>query len=325
MLCIINKYTDPYFNLAAEEYAFNMLNEDIFILWRNSPAVIIGKFQNAIAEINLDYVKENKIAVVRRMSGGGAVFHDLGNLNYTFIQNNSKGTFQSFSKPILEVLQKLKVNAQFEGRNDLTIDGIKFSGNAQYIHNKKILHHGTLLFSSQMTNLSEALKVNPIKFTDKAVKSVRKRVTNISEHLKSPITVEEFCDLIMKHIMQNNADAVSYDFTEEDITAINKLKKNKYNTWEWNFGRSPQYSFKKMIHTQGGNIEIALNIENGIITSMKLYGDFFANQDQEIEKLEKLFENQQYSEANILRILNRINIEEYIYKITNLDFFKLMI
>ena len=183
MLCIKNDNTNPYFNLAAEEYVLRNFKENCFMLWRNRPSIIVGKHQNTLAEINVDYVKEKNIDVVRRLSGGGAVFHDLGNLNFTFIKNAEKEEalvdFKKYVEPVLEVLQHLGVNAKFEGRNDIMIDGKKISGNAEHVFKKRVLHHGTLLFSSQMADLSNALKVNPLKYQDKGGKSVRSRVTNL--------------------------------------------------------------------------------------------------------------------------------------------------
>ena len=244
MLYIYNKNTNPYFNLAAEEYVLKEFQEECFMLWRNEPSIIVGKNQNTLAEINLDYVRQHKIPVVRRLSGGGAVFHDLGNLNFTFIVNedvSSFSDFRRFTQPIIDVLRKLSINAEFSGRNDITIDGKKISGNAQYYYKNRILHHGTLLFSSSITDLSAALKVRPVKFEDKGVKSVSKRVTNISEHLKEPITIEQFIDLIMNHIREQTRGSEMYEFTQEDIEKIEKLVREKYSTWEWNFGTSPDY------------------------------------------------------------------------------------
>src|SRR5690606_616070 len=183
MLCISHPYTDPYFNLAVDEYIFKHFDEDCFMLWRNDNAIIVGKHQNTLAEINLDYVQEKNIKVVRRMSGGGAVYHDLGNLNFTFTKTGKERglvDFKYYTAPILEVLNELGVNAQFEGRNDLLIDGKKFSGNAEYVLKNKVLHHGTILFSSHMPDISGALKANPLKFKDKAVKSIPKPVTNVT-------------------------------------------------------------------------------------------------------------------------------------------------
>jgi lipoate---protein ligase len=288
MLCIQDQHTDPYFNLAAEEYVLKNFSEDCFMLWRNAPSIIVGKHQNTLAEINIDYVKDNNIKVVRRLSGGGAVFHDLGNLNFTFIVSGEDGNlvdFRKFTKPILEVLQKLGVEARFEGRNDLTINGLKFSGNAEHVYHKRTLHHGTLLFSAIMSDLAQALKVNPLKFTDKAVKSVRSRVTNISEHLKHPMDVEAFSHMIMDHIKENYGGDRVYAYSEDDIRAIEKLRDEKYSQWEWNYGYSPKYMFEKGVRTNGGNLEYHINAAHGVITEIKIHGDFFHRYDiDEVEK-----------------------------------------
>jgi lipoate---protein ligase len=288
MLCIQDQHTDPYFNLAAEEYVLKNFSEDCFMLWRNAPSIIVGKHQNTLAEINLDYVKANDIKVVRRLSGGGAVFHDLGNLNFTFIVSGEDGNlvdFRKFTKPILEVLQKLGVEARFEGRNDLTINGLKFSGNAEHVYHKRTLHHGTLLFSAIMSDLAQALKVNPLKFTDKAVKSVRSRVTNISEHLKHPMDVEAFSHMIMDHIRENYGGDRIYAYSDDDIRAIEKLRVEKYSQWEWNYGYSPRYMFEKGVRTNGGNLEYHINAAQGVITEIKIHGDFFHRYDiDEVEK-----------------------------------------
>ena len=322
MLCIFNNSNDAYFNMAVEEYVFTHFSDDIFMLWRNEPAIIVGLFQNSLAEINLDYVKEKNIKVVRRLTGGGAVFHDLQNLNFTFVESNSKGNFRTFTQPIIEVLNGIGVDARFEGRNDLMIDGRKFSGNAQCVSNGRMLHHGTLLFDTAMTDMSNALKVNPLKFEDKAVKSVRKRVTNISEHLKSPMTVLQFADLIMKHIMETRTNCQLYEFTEEDLAAIKKLRDEKYSTWEWNFGHSPKYSFSKMIRTAGGNIELHLQIENGIISAVKIYGDFFAK--REVSDFEKLLIGVRHEKDAVADLLTKVNPENYFMGITGEDIINVM-
>ncbi|AIS51450.1 lipoate-protein ligase LplJ [Thermoanaerobacter kivui] len=317
MLYIYNKNTNPYFNLAAEEYILKEFKDECFMLWRNGPSIIVGKNQNTLAEINLDYVREHKIPIVRRLSGGGAVFHDLGNLNFTFIVNDdvsSFSDFRRFTQPIIDVLRKLSVNAEFSGRNDLTIDGKKFSGNAQYYYKNRILHHGTLLFSSSITDLSAALKVRPIKFEDKGVKSVSKRVTNISEHLKEPITIEQFIDLIMNHIREQSGGNELYEFTQEDVEKIEKLVREKYSTWEWNFGTSPDYSFKNEKKFAGGTVEVNLNVEKGIIKDIKIYGDFFGKYD--VSELENLLKGVKHSEEEIRKVLSNIDINDYFASIT---------
>lgn len=313
MLCIRRKNTNPYFNLAAEEYVLKNIDDECFMLWRNEPCIVVGKHQNTLAEINLEYVKEHNIPVVRRLSGGGAVFHDLGNINFTFIkkdENENLINFRKYTEPILEVLKLLKIDAKFEGRNDLTIDGKKFSGNAEHVWKNKVLHHGTLLFSSQINDLSAALKVDPAKFADKAVKSVRSRVTNISEHLIEPMNVMEFYELIMNHIITTHPEIKLYEFTDEDNLKINQLVESKYNTWDWNFGYSPKYNFNKKSNSVAGNIEITMDVNNGIIQDIKIYGDFFNKTD--ISELENSIKNLPHDYNTLYNKLSDLNIENYI-------------
>ena len=311
MLLIYNEITNPYFNLAMEEYLLKNFNEDMFILWRNENAVIVGKNQNTLSEINLDYIKEHSIPVVRRQSGGGAVFHDLGNINFTFIANNndSFSDFKRFTTPIIDLLKTLDINAEFSGRNDLLIDGCKFSGNAQYNYKNRVMHHGTLLFSSQITDLSNALKVKPIKFEGKGVKSVKSRVTNISDHLKEPLNILEFKDLIINYLEKINTDNKHYTLSELDIENINKLVEEKYSTWDWNFGNSPKYTLYNELKYPGGNVEFNLNVDKGIIKDIKFFGDFFGKYD--ISTVEDLLINTKHEENNLREILNSININDY--------------
>lgn len=310
MLCINDQHIDPYFNLAAEEYVLKNITDEVFMLWRNEPAIIVGKFQNTLAEINLDFVQQNNIKVVRRQTGGGAVFHDLGNLNFTFVDNSTSGNFRTFTQPILDVLQTMGIDARFEGRNDLTIDGKKFSGNAQCVHNNRMLHHGTLLFSATMSNLSAALQANPLKFEDKAVKSIRSRVTNISEHLKDDMTVLEFRRLVMQHIVQSIPNCQPYEYTPYDIEQIQRLRDEKYSTWDWNFGSSPRYTFSKLVRTTGGNVEVHLSTANGCISELKIYGDFFFIKD--IGELEAALTGCKHEPATIQSALENLPLDDYV-------------
>jgi lipoate-protein ligase A len=291
--------------------------EDVFMLWRNEPCIIVGKHQNTLAEINIDFVKEKNIPVVRRITGGGTVFHDLGNINFTFIKNGVEEKlvdFRKFTLPIIEVLQQLGIEARFEGRNDLTIDGKKFSGNAEHVHKNRVLHHGTMLFASDLSQLSDALKVDPLKFTDKAVKSVKSRVTNISSHLEKPMDVIGFKDLIQNHLNEKFRDITFYQFSEEDKTKIYELVKTKYNTWEWNFGYSPQYNFKRQFKADGGNIEVNLEVKNGIIEKAKIYGDYFSLRDT--AEIEELLVNQPHNPEIISQKLANIDIDLYFKHVT---------
>ncbi|HET8753588.1 MAG TPA: lipoate--protein ligase [Salinimicrobium sp.] len=325
MLCIKHHSTDAYFNIATDEFIFKHLKEDCFMLWRNDNAIIVGKHQNSNAEINVEYVKEKGIKVVRRLSGGGAVYHDLGNLNFSFTRTGDSDEmvdFQRYTKPILEVLQSLGVNAKFEGRNDLTIDGKKFSGNAEHVVKNKILHHGTLLFSSEMKDISGALKVNPLKYTGRAVKSVPNRVTNISDHLEEKITLDEFTAKIMDYITSTFEDAKMYEFTEEDLKKIQELRDTKYSTWQWNFGYSPEYNFKNGARTPGGTIEMNMNVEKGIIKDVKIYGDFFHIKD--IEPIEGALENTRHDEKAIRDVLQQFDLKEYFSNISEDDLVSIM-
>lgn len=311
MLLINNTSTNAYFNLAMEEYFLKNTTEDVFMLWRNESAIIVGKNQNTLSEINYEYVKENNIKVVRRQSGGGAVFHDLGNINFTFIScnDNSFSDFKRFTMPIIESLENLNIHAEFSGRNDLLIDNQKFSGNAQYNYKNKVMHHGTLLFSSQINDLSSALKVKPSKFEGKGVKSVKSRVTNISNHLKESMTVLEFKDYLMNFINNKDENNYFYELSDHDINEINKLVDEKYSTWHWNFGHSPKYSLNNEVKYPGGNIEFSLNVDKGIINEIKFFGDFFGKKD--VSNIEDLLKNVKHNESSIKSTLNNIDINDY--------------
>ncbi len=313
MLCIYNHSTDPYFNLATEEYLLKNFSQDIFMLWRNGPSIIVGKHQNTLAEINYDYVREKGIKVVRRLSGGGTVFHDLGNLNFTFIQKGEHHElvdFRKYTQPILEVLSTMGIEARFEGRNDLTIDGRKFSGNAEHVHRDRILHHGTLLFASEIADLTAALNVSPAKFTDKAVKSVRSRVTNISEHLPEPMDIETFTQRIMDHVTTSRSDSQAYELSEADTQAIQALVEKRYGTWEWNFGYSPRYNFNRQFKSNGGHLDIHMDVNDGIITACKIYGDFFHMED--IDALEQALTGTPHEYDALMNKLQDFPVQRYI-------------
>ena len=241
MLLIDARTLDPDHNLALEEYVFTSMPRDkeYLILWQNDNAVIIGRHQNTLAEIDESYVQEKGIRVVRRMSGGGAVYHDLGNLNFSFIVDaaGSQVDLERFCLRIAVALGKLGLDARLDGRNDILAEGCKISGNAQYMKEGRVMHHGTLLFDSDLSVLSKALKPDPEKIKAKGVKSVRSRVANIRSLLKQDMTLQEFRDHLARYLL--GGDGVRYQLTEQDLAAVEAIRAARYGTWEWNYGASP--------------------------------------------------------------------------------------
>lgn len=280
MLIIQQQSTDPYFNIATEEHLLKNYADDIFILYRNQPSIIVGKHQNTAAEINYDFVKQRGIKVVRRLSGGGTVYHDLGNLNYTFIANGSEGNLVNFKKhtqPILEVLNSLGIDALIGGKNDIRVGSKKVSGNAEHVYKSRVLHHGTLLFSSNLDDLNEAIRVDTGTYTDKAVKSIRSKVANISEYLKTNTPIEEFARMIEDHIKSVFPNSKAFNLSSEDISSINNLVKTKYSSWEWNFGYSPSYTLNRRIEFNSKQLLFELTVDKGIIYQISISGDLDKN------------------------------------------------
>lgn len=326
MLYINDTSTDPYWNLAAEEYLLKNFKEPVFRLWRNSNSIIVGQYQNTLAEIDYNYVKENDIKVVRRLSGGGAVFHDLGNLNFTFIEQKqgmeeSNAMFRRFTAPIIKALNSLGVDAYIEGRNDLLIDGKKFSGNAICIYKDRILQHGTLLFSANMSNLSQALKSRPEKFIGKAVQSTRSRVTNISSHLTEPMELDKFQQYLGEYICNSYSNFKEYHYTPEDLAAIEELKANKYLHDSWNFGHSPAYQLNNTGKFSGGLVELSISAKNGRITAMEIYGDYFFTLPT--EEFIALMTGTEHTREAIGQKLEELPISQYFNGITNQELLSL--
>ena len=318
MLCIKSPDTNPYFNLASEEYLLKCKREDIFLLYRNAPSIVVGKHQNTLAEINIPFVQEQEILVARRISGGGTVFHDLGNLNFAFFTTGKEGDLVNYrraTRPIIEALGEMGLEVRLGERNELLLKKLKISGTASHVWKKRVLHHGTLLFSSEMGDLSAALQSGHERFTDRAVRSVPSRVTNIRDHLKEEIDFEQFQDKILDFMLRTNKDARVYQFSPEDMAEIEKGRDTKFATWEWNFGYSPKYQFCKSIGFKSGHIDLHMNVEKGVIREIKMVGDFTSLKD--ISKLEQMLVGTIHDPETLRLRLSEINVSEYISGLEN--------
>ncbi|MET3689228.1 lipoate-protein ligase A [Priestia megaterium] len=320
MLFIDNqKNYDPRINLAIEEYALKHLdiNETYLLFYINEPSIIIGKNQNTIEEINTKYVEDQQIHVVRRLSGGGAVYHDKGNLNFSFItkdDGNSFHNFKKFTEPVVEALKKLGVNAELSGRNDLMAEGRKISGNAQFSTKGRMFSHGTLLFDSEIENVVSALKVKKDKIESKGIKSIRNRVANISEFLEQKVTVEEFREMLLRYIFDGEENITEYKLTEKDWETIHQISKERYQSWDWNYGKSPKFNLQHSHRFPVGQIDVRLEVNKGKIDACTIYGDFFGVGD--VQEVQEKLTGVRYEKASIEQALEDIDIPHYFGNIT---------
>lgn len=278
MICFISPKSSPYFNLAAEEYFLRNFQEELFILYVNDPCVVVGKHQNALAECNYSYLRKNNIPIARRLSGGGTVFHDRGNINFSIVKNftdSSKSVdFKSFLDPIMRFLHSKGIPAEYSKRNDLLVEGKKFSGNAEHVYQqgKRTLHHGTILFDSKLDKLSNSLKTQENRYSHKAVRSVRSQVSNISQYLDPKLTIESFQKDLLDFITIENSTN-EYVLTDLDFNAIDSLVKEKFDTWKWNLGYSPKYDLSTDFNFKGKEFTIVAQIKKGVILNIQIRMD----------------------------------------------------
>ena len=303
MICIINPSVDSALGLAAEEYLLSIAKEDCFMLWQSDEAIIIGRNQNAWSQVNAQVVRKKEIPVIRRISGGGTVYHDMGNVNFTFIrpfQKFPQVAYEPFLRPVQSFLEGLGVPASFEGKSDLAVNGLKISGNAQHIHKNKVLHHGTLLFDANLSTLSEALRVSEGKYTGKAVDSIRKKVVNIRPFLKSDMTVENFMSRFMAGMMRENNGRRGV-LSPADRAAINDIAINRYDRWDWNFGRGPDYGFQNYTDRYA----IRFEVRSGFLQNVKISGDGLSTQVE--RKLETALTGCKHRFEDMVEVMGHID------------------
>ena len=312
---------NPYFNLAVEEYIFDNFSDSVFMLWQNEPTVVVGKNQNAYAEVDVEAADKHGVHIARRITGGGAVYHDLGNLNYTFIADGGDKTlnFEYFTSPIIKALASLGIKATLTGRNDIEIDGKKISGNAQCNRGGRVLHHGTLLFDSDLDFLAGILRVDKEKIESKAVKSVRSRVGNIKEYMPEGYTLSDFEALIKEYVI---TELAAEEIEIPECAKIIKLKERNESV-EWLFPERSiisDYTLTKKKRFPFGSVELSLSIRNDFVMSARILGDYFECKD--ISILEKSLSGLRISE--IRDRVESLSVGEYIFGMTPGDFSSLI-
>jgi len=316
---------DVYFNLAAEEYIFNQRKDTdpIFMIWQNQNAVVIGKHQNTIEEVNLDFVSRNHIQVARRMSGGGAVFHDLGNLNYSIIvySEEMRWDIKRMADPIVKALQRAGMHVEVNERNDLLINGNKISGSSQYIKRNRLLHHGTLLFQSDLGLLSKALKPEDDRIESRSIKSVRSPVTNICDHYPG-LTKADFIASLMD-VLAETSDVRAFALTDHDRKAIAKIRDEKYSTWAWIYARSPEYTISKHRQINGCEVHITMAIKDGVIQSLDMQNDIA--HEIELGSIEKSLIGVNMHAEDIANTIDRFNLGQSVSGLSAQDFVRALI
>ncbi|MBO4236064.1 MAG: lipoate--protein ligase [Firmicutes bacterium] len=320
MIYIESTSYNPYYNLALEEFVFSSMDpkEPYFMLWQNENTIVVGKYQNTNEEINQEAVDAQHMNVVRRLSGGGTVYHDEGNLNFTFIVNKGNSPdfdFSIFVVPIIDALRSLGVDAEFSGRNDITINGLKISGNSQYVKGGRVLHHGCIMLDSNLDKVKDALNVKEAKFESRSVKSVRSRITTINANAPRKIIMQEFKDAIKKQVFKNE-DVKQHFLTPEDERAVEKLMREKYETWEWNYGSNKKYSMRREKKFDTGLVSVDMEVEHGIIKDIGISGDFFGS--GEINELTSKIIGLALNE-DLVDNLEKLCVESYIHGVTAED------
>ncbi len=319
--------TDPALNLALEEHALLTLDlsDSYLLFYVNRPSIIIGKHQNTIEEIDADFVHEHDITVVRRISGGGAVYHDLGNLSFSFITRYTPQRFNNYAEftgPVVEALRELGVGAERTGRNDIVVEGRKVSGNAQVVRGERMFSHGTLLLASNLDDVSRALKPKPGKVESKGIQSVRSRVANISEFLAAPLPMDDFRAALLAHLFPGGGPVPTHELSGEDRRRVAALADSKYRTWDWNYGASPPFNLQRARRFPSGEVDVRLFVEDGIITTIRFVGDFFSSRG--MPDLERCLTGVRYRRDDLAAALERAQAGAFVSGVSEYDLLSLI-
>lgn len=322
-----NDNTDPLYNMAFDEYALEQLplDEPLFFLWQNSPSVIIGLNQNVYSEVNLDYLREHGITLARRVTGGGAVYHDLGNLNYTIVGRSAdlERDYPKYAHYMLHALRALSVDAELSGRNDILVGGRKVSGYAKRVYKDRLMVHGTLMYDVDLQRLTDALTPSVEKLAAKGISSVRSRVDNLRNYLPHTITnVSDLLHQLEQHLSRQYEDQ-EYLLNEEQLAAITRLRNQKFATYEWIYGRSPHTSLVRSARFSCGRIEVSLQISEGSIAECHISGDFMGNLSA--AQLESLLQGVRYERDALRERIVQTDISLYFDHLTTEEFLSLLV
>ncbi len=311
MIFIRRPQTDPFFNLAAEEYFLKNSREDVLMVWQNKPSVVVGKHQNVLAEVNMDFVSENNLPVIRRISGGGTVYHDMGNINLTRISTSRKTDrlvdFREFTRPVVDFLKQFGLEVAFEGKNNLTVNGKKFSGNSAHVFKNSVMHHGTFLYQSDLNRLEKVIHPGNSHIVDKSIKSVRATVGNIAGFMEKPVTTEVFRRHLEQFLVDYYHIHTVAEVTPEEKLAIEKLVQEKYSRWEWNRGYSPKYIVEGDRNTEYGKFHVSLKVKEGKITDIALFFE-----GKKLEKTEQKILGQRHDKVHLRKVLANNHFSEVI-------------
>lgn len=303
---------DPYYNLAFEEYILlNFKDDDYLILWQNDNTIVFGVNQNPIAEINMKEAEKYNINIVRRSTGGGTVYHDLGNINFSYITDWNDGdnrTYEFFLTPVVEALSSFGLEIEIKGRNDMLLDGKKISGSAQRLAGNRILHHGTLLINSDLNMLQKVLNVKADKISSKGIKSVKSRVTNLQDNTSEILQIESVKSaLINSFAKSQNVNHIHLE--KKDLDNISSLAENKYRSWDWTYAKSADCQLTKYRRFDGGNVQLDLDINNGSINKCIISGDFLSLKD--VRELEEKIQGLRYSHEELTQMFNDVDMKLY--------------